>query len=118
MRELKQNVEQGSCLEAIFDLEGTDLKYSTAGNLAIFPENPSDYVECVAKRLGFNLDEQFVFIQNVDSVKKAKKHPFPTPCSIRDALTKFVDIKGTLKGRTIQDLSSFADDEQDKKDML
>ena len=39
MRELKQDLKYGSCLEAIFSIKDCDLKYKTAYNLAIFPEN-------------------------------------------------------------------------------
>lgn len=35
----------GSTLEIVFDLAGTDLKYKTAGNLAIYPENSDPIVE-------------------------------------------------------------------------
>lgn len=53
--------ERGSTLEVTFDLEGTGLTYKTATNLAIFPENTQEDVEEVARLLGYDLSQRFVF---------------------------------------------------------
>ena len=45
VRELRQTSKYGSCLEIIFDLEGTDLEYKTAANLAVFATNRDKDVE-------------------------------------------------------------------------
>jgi len=39
IRECKQTHNYGSCLEIIFNLEGTDIEYVTASNLAVFATN-------------------------------------------------------------------------------
>jgi NADPH-ferrihemoprotein reductase len=56
MKELRQNTEYGSTLEVVYDVKGVDLKYETAANLALFPENESHIVERAAKALKINLD--------------------------------------------------------------
>jgi sulfite reductase alpha subunit-like flavoprotein len=44
IKQLRQKITDGSTLEAIFDLSGSDLSYTTAGNLAIYPENSESLV--------------------------------------------------------------------------
>ena len=44
IKQLRQKITDGSTLEAIFDLSSSDLTYSTAGNLAIYPENSESLV--------------------------------------------------------------------------
>jgi len=38
-RQLRQNLEQGSTLEVVFNTKAAGISYKTASNLAIFPEN-------------------------------------------------------------------------------
>ena len=92
------------------------LKYKTANNLAVFPENNPDDVQLCAKRLGLNLKQRFAFKLNPLSNKKgAIKHPFQTPTTIEEALMKFVDLTGQLSKRTLKDLGNYCSDEDEKK---
>jgi len=50
--------------------------------------------------------------------KENVKHPFPTPISVKDALEQFVDLRGTLKKKTLRDLSDYCKDEDEKKKLL
>jgi NADPH-ferrihemoprotein reductase len=119
--ELRQNPQDadfpGSTLEVTFNLRGTGLTYKTATNLAIFPENSEDDVKLVAQLLKADLNQRFVFKTNPNVAKRstAAKHPFPTPCTVREALTKFVDLRGALRKKLLTDLASHCADESEKQ---
>ena len=67
MRELKRDPTSWSCLEVVFDLEGSGKTYETAENLALFPENSPETVERLARTLGYDLDATFVFKRREDA---------------------------------------------------
>ena len=117
IRECRQTDKYGSCLEVIYDLEGTGLKYETAANLAVFAENTPKDVERVAKRFGLDINEEFVF-QNAEGDTEKRKHPFPTPCTVGEALTRYCELRGPVDRKIFKDLSEFAKDEHDKKELL
>lgn len=77
--------------------------------MAFFPENTDEDVKLCAKLLKIDsLDSKFVFKTNPDFVTKrstAAKHPFPTPCTIYEALLKYVDLRGALRKKLLSDLS-------------
>ena len=52
------------------------------------------------------MDQWFVLKKNPKSSKKGNlKHPFPTPLSVRDALLNFVDLRGYVSKKTLEDLA-------------
>lgn len=116
MRELRQTDKYGSCLEIIYDLEGTGLEYHTAANLAVFAENDQDDVDRVISRFGLEKDRKFVF-KNAEGDDEKRKHPFPTPCTVGDALTKFCDLKGPIDRKLFKDLAPYATSEEEKKEL-
>ena len=60
IKEIRQKPFDGnSTLEVLFEI-GDKLTYTTAGNLAIYPENSPEHVEKFAKRAGLSLDARFV----------------------------------------------------------
>ena len=72
-------------------------KYRCADNLAICPDNPAAVVESVAARLKVSLDEQFVLEARDPGKGKDLKPLFPTPCTVRRAFTRYVDLCGIPK---------------------
>jgi NADPH-ferrihemoprotein reductase len=96
-------------------LRGSAISYLTATNLALFPKNEDHDVELCAKYLGVSLNLQFVFKPNPHNTKKSSvKYPFPTPCSIKTALTDFVDLRGPLRKKMLKDLAVHCEDEEEK----
>lgn len=77
-----------------------ELEYVTADNLAILPENDEDAVKRLAIVLGFDLDMIF----KLEGVNPDFKHPFPTPCTVREALSKYCDIHGALRPNMLTQL--------------
>lgn len=116
MRELKQTDKYGSCLEVIYDLEGTGLEYHTAANLAVFSENTEQDVDRICARFGMDKEKRFVF-KNAEGDDEKRKHPFPTPCTIREALTKYCELRGPVDRKIFKDLSQYASEEEDKKEL-
>ena len=57
----------------------------------MLPENSSVAVEGLALALGLSLDDVFV-VEPCGEVASFK-YSFPTPTSVRDALTKYLDIQ-------------------------
>lgn len=111
------DITGGSTLEVTYDLKDTGLSYKTATNLAVFPENtPADVKLCAELlSLGSDLDQRFIFKANPDGKRgSAAKHPFPTPVSIYDALTRYVDMRGSLRKKLLSDLSGHCTDEVEK----
>lgn len=118
IKELKQKLEYGSCLEVKYDLKDAGLTYKTAANLAIFPENSAHDVDRAAKLLGLELDQIIHFEREIQHENPAQiKLPFPTPITVRDALTKFCDLTGELKKKTLTDLSKFAKNEAESAEL-
>jgi len=106
-------------LEFSYDLKAVGQQYTTATNLAIFPENcPLDVVKA-AQLAGLELDQRFALVPNPNSKKgESAKHPFPTPTTVREALTSFVDLHGPLRKKLLKDLSEHCQDPDDKNELV
>jgi len=69
--------------------------------------------------LGYDLEDKIVLEENKDLKHKIKfKHPFPSPISVRTYLTKFCDIQGTLRKKTLKEISEFVGDSEVKRKFL
>ena len=115
-RELRQSPGDdglGSTLHVEFDLDGTGVTYDTADNLAICPENDPKLVEEAAKFLELDLNEWFVLrpkdvMANVGPL-------FPTPCTIRTALSCYISLNHVPSRHTLVELSMFATSPEHQK---
>ena len=47
-----------------YDLTGTGLTYKTASNLAVFATNSDEDIERCARKLGIDLEYEFVLVNN------------------------------------------------------
>lgn len=47
-----------------------------------------------------------------------KKNPFPCPCTIKTALTYYVDICAPVKSHVLKALAAYACDEEEKKRLI
>eukprot|EP00920_Eleutheroschizon_duboscqi_P010778 GHVT01025347.1.p1 GENE.GHVT01025347.1~~GHVT01025347.1.p1 ORF type:complete len:551 (+),score=39.03 GHVT01025347.1:980-2632(+) len=100
------------------------LKYETADDLYVLPRNELNVVEWWANRLrlrerGISLDDSFTFIPRLET-KDNMKRPFPTPCTVRHALTYYCDLSSLPHRAPLRDLSCFIRDEEERRrvDML
>jgi sulfite reductase alpha subunit-like flavoprotein len=63
-----------------------------------------------------DINARFLFKNNPLVVsKRAVKHPFPTPCTIGDAIKKYVDLRGTLRKKLLTDLAPYCTDDAEKQ---
>ncbi|KAL7746978.1 hypothetical protein RI367_007690 [Sorochytrium milnesiophthora] len=83
-----------NCIHAEIDLTGSRLTYQAGDHIAIWPTNPSEQVEVLAKALGLHENGRLdaVFSMNTIDTSSRKKHPFPCPTTFRTAFTHYLDI--------------------------
>jgi NADPH-ferrihemoprotein reductase len=107
-RELRQDTKDGSTRHIELKLAG-GTEYTTADNISVCPENPASAVERLCRSQGYDLEALFV-------LEDAPQHKalFPTPCTVREALTRYVDVLGVPRKAIVEHLVRFA---QDPKDM-
>lgn len=97
IKEVRQNLKDGSTLHIEIDIKDTPIKYITAQNVAIFPQNTPEIVEELAQMLDFQLD-RIISVENIGEVKPGRKikYPFPFPISVKTILTNFCDFQGPI----------------------
>lgn len=95
-------------MEVVFDLSQKGLTYKTAGNLAIYPENSEPIVNKFAELAGLNLDERFHLVANEKFTGRNKQMPLPASkyYTVKELLTKFIDLTGPLTKKVIKDIST------------
>eukprot|EP00002_Diphylleia_rotans_P020438 TRINITY_DN3965_c0_g2_i1.p1 TRINITY_DN3965_c0_g2~~TRINITY_DN3965_c0_g2_i1.p1 ORF type:complete len:655 (+),score=133.83 TRINITY_DN3965_c0_g2_i1:47-2011(+) len=111
-RELHSTKSDRSCRHITVDCSESGLSYETGDHLAVFPLNAPDLVNAYAKRLGFDLDQLFSLVP-VDSSSN-EKSPFPTPCTVREALTKYCDLTHIASRMILKAMSECATDAKEK----
>ena len=92
------------------DLKKTGVSYETADNLAVLPHNDSATVEALAANMGYDLD-QLVVCEAAATATQPYKHMFPSPCSVRDILTKYLDISGHVRHGSAHHLLAYVEDD-------
>jgi len=97
VRELRQqpNAEAGlATAEVEIEATGSLKGYGLGGTLSLVPENHPDDVTAMLALLGLtpsDLDRSITFVAAEGNDMKAKQ-PFPTPCTLRTALTCYCDL--------------------------
>eukprot|EP00931_Biecheleriopsis_adriatica_P008738 TRINITY_DN10987_c0_g1_i1.p1 TRINITY_DN10987_c0_g1~~TRINITY_DN10987_c0_g1_i1.p1 ORF type:complete len:1018 (+),score=242.21 TRINITY_DN10987_c0_g1_i1:75-3128(+) len=97
VRELRQkpNKEEGvSTVEVELEAAGALKGYSAGGTLSLAPRNHPDQVSAALKLMGLSeadLNRQITFAAAEGGSFRVKK-PFPTPCTLGDALACYCDL--------------------------
>jgi len=128
VKELRSPADGGSTVHVEIDISnapGTiptnNLKeYMTADNLGVFPVNSKETVESVAKSLGYTNDLDKVFCLGKGTDRDGKPHtwnglPFPTPITVRECLTRYLDLTAAPRRSDLKLLSSYARQTVDRK---
>jgi NADPH-ferrihemoprotein reductase len=105
----------GSTLHLEFNLKGSGLTYHTADNLAILPENNSEMVNKLASILGYNLEEIIDFEPTEEGEENDWKLQYPTPCSVKELLTCYIDLSGKVNQSTLKHLVAYLQDSEQRK---
>eukprot|EP00002_Diphylleia_rotans_P009972 TRINITY_DN2034_c0_g1_i1.p1 TRINITY_DN2034_c0_g1~~TRINITY_DN2034_c0_g1_i1.p1 ORF type:complete len:650 (+),score=150.17 TRINITY_DN2034_c0_g1_i1:45-1994(+) len=111
-RELHTTKSDRSCRHIEIDCADSNLSYETGDHLAVFPNNHHELVAEYAKRLNADLDTLFT-MEPVEADSNDKS-PFPSPCTVRDALTKYCDITSPASKMMLQVLAHYATDAKEK----
>jgi NADPH-ferrihemoprotein reductase len=100
------------CYHIEFDLTGSNLKYTSGDHVGVWANNPAPAVQKLAKFL--RVDDLDAVIQlnpnSENKLSETAKLSFPHPCTIRDALTHYLDISAVMKQHHFEIFSKFASD--------
>jgi cytochrome P450/NADPH-cytochrome P450 reductase len=77
--------------------------YRAGDHLGVFPENPADVVEAVAKRCGARLSDVLVLRQRGGNTESGL--PCGVPISVQELLTAHVDLLGPLSRKELRALA-------------
>jgi NADPH-ferrihemoprotein reductase len=114
VRELRSPDDVGSTVHVEIDISNAKgLDYHTADNLGVLAVNDADVVESVAKALGFDLDAVF----SIKAAPNKEWHgaPFPMPCTIRECLSRYLDLTSAPRRSDLKLLAQYAVDPIDQK---
>jgi len=114
LRNVKKGSDIGSTRHVELDLTGSKLSYVTADNLGILPENDDELVNALAASQGFNLDATIVIAASPGATTPFK-HMFPTPCTVRDVLTKYLDIHGLCRHAIAAHILAYVKDDSERE---
>eukprot|EP00842_Homolaphlyctis_polyrhiza_P002148 jgi/Hompol1/2934/HPOL_003059-RA len=104
------------CYHIELDLTGSGLTYQTGDHVGVYAENSPVEVERLAAALNItDLDRVIDLVANPDSHTPGAKKPFPTPCTLRAALTSYVDLSHLPKQFHLEVLGKYAKDESEKQ---
>lgn len=117
VRELRSKNDDGSTLHIEVDVSSRkeEIQYETAANLAILPINNTSIVETVAKALSFDLDAVFRLKSSKGDDDEGFQQIFPTPCTVRDLLSRYCDLTSPPRRSELSALANYATNALDKK---
>lgn len=115
-RELHGKKSERSCRHIEFITNGARIRYEAGDHLGVFPTNDPDLVEELGRLVDAKMDLPFRLI-NLDE-ESLKKNPFPCPCTVRTALTHYVDICAPVKSHVLRALAAFTTAENEKERLL
>ncbi|KAF1331460.1 Nadph-cytochrome p450, partial [Globisporangium splendens] len=93
-----------------------DMEYETADTFGCIPRNSAAAVERIATRLGFSLDTWIeLYFESTRDKQYQKQHhlPFTTPCTVRTALTEFLEIQ-TVTREFVRVASGFVAEDRER----
>ncbi|KAJ3321460.1 hypothetical protein HDV06_004129 [Boothiomyces sp. JEL0866] len=105
------------CYHIEFDLGNSGIKYKTGDHIGVYGNNSVESVEYLAKGLKIdNLDKVIKLVPNPDNPLSASaKSHLPMPCTLRTALTNYLDINAITKQHQLEIFAKYAKDAAEKK---
>ena len=124
-RELRRVVGVGASTRHVeIDVGAVGLKYRTADNLYVVPENDAAEVTALARALHWDPDMWFTLELDAEAAEAEgvwagppspqPPPPFPVPTSVRAMLTRYVDLSGQPRRDLALALASYARSAADK----
>jgi sulfite reductase alpha subunit-like flavoprotein len=92
------------------------LRYRTGDTLEVLPYNTMEDVDWVLGEYSLEGEDFMTFTKKSTSGKKLTvKKPFPTPCTVRQAVTRYIDLSSSPSRKLIRDLAFLCDNEEDSE---
>jgi len=104
------------CLHFDIDISNSNITYNPGDHVAIYPKNNECIVNDLINLLG--IKDKADTIITLEKNPKSKSHAAPSiplPCTIRTALTYYLDINANLKIRQFEIISNYSENEQEKE---
>ncbi|VDK49201.1 unnamed protein product [Anisakis simplex] len=115
-RELHKPKSDRSCRHIEFNTNSARVRYETGDHLGVFPTNDVKLVDEIGRLLNADMDLAFRLI-NTDE-ESSKRYPFPCPCTVRTALTHYVDICAPVKSHILKALAEYTSDDEQKQQLI
>lgn len=120
VKELRSPEDGGSTVHVEIDITNANFDYQTADNLGVLPCNAPEMVESVAESLGYTQHLDKVFSVVAGTNQDGEEHewhglPFPTPITVRECLTRYLDLTSAPRRSDLKLLSSYAKEVLDRK---
>jgi NADPH-ferrihemoprotein reductase len=112
-KEMRTPADGGHTVHMEFDLTNTGVKYFTADNLAVVPDNNENVVNQFASTCGgYDLNQYISVVPAAEADEESIpfKHPFPNPCSLRDVFTLYLDIDSIPRKSALERLIPYVTD--------
>ncbi|KAL1918647.1 uncharacterized protein VTP21DRAFT_2669 [Calcarisporiella thermophila] len=96
------------CIHGEIDLASSGMTYETGDHLGVWPLNPEEEVERLARALGlWSRVDQIITVRSKEGSGN-KLYPFPSPSSYRTIFRHYLDICTIPSRQTICQLANFA----------
>ena len=124
IRELHTKRSPRSCMHVELDLAQaakTSLlhtRYEAGDHVALLSENDPAHCAALCRRLRCEMSDTLKVVADVNSGNSVRKYILPTPCSVRKALTSFLDLARPPSQQLLLVLAEHATDETEKSRLL